>query len=434
MEENNRPANNEDRNIFYEYFSNLERKENYKTVPTTEEINKVFADFQKINSEILLIVEGCYKDILMSQNAIFTQIKKLRNIYLYIENNSMSQYKDSVYQCFNTFKNFFNQFEQAEDIIKTIDILTGVVNNKLHFIIGGVKALCNIANIIEWIYAVITSANKNKNEAILLSIGCKKLKLDKYSFCKYISKDINRCRKVLKPKSICRTIIEDILPLRKYLNLRSVSLKNTHIKEFREYFIIADYAYKDIAIYKNNKLSQKKWTSPKVKYRINNYKFRFNSMVYGIVLENHNDEVVVGFGGTEISRPLTFMIDASQIANVSPGYVYAVGLIEHIRNCTPGKNIVVCGHSLGGGLAQFATATQDDRVKAYCYNSAGLFEASYQKIKDFEPFSSNIYHYRLEWDYISCFGKLIGSVYTAKATRLICFNHGRKAIKESLGL
>ena len=70
MEENNRPANNEERNIFYEYFSELERKENYNAVPTTEELDKVFADFQKINDDILLTVEECYKDVLTKKKIL----------------------------------------------------------------------------------------------------------------------------------------------------------------------------------------------------------------------------------------------------------------------------------------------------------------------------------------------------------------------------
>ena len=443
MEENNRPANNEERNIFYEYFSELERKENYNAVPTTEELDKVFADFQKINDDILLTVEECYKDVLMSQGTIFSRTKRIRNIYQYVENNSIPQYKNAVYGCFYTFKNFFNQFAATKQngvksIIKILDTLISLTNQELQFTIGGVKALCNISNIIEWIYAVISNRKKNCNEAILFSIGCQILKLDKYSFCKYIYKDLNRCRKALKPKNVCRTVFEDIIPLIKQFNLRKVSTSIPPYNEFVKYFIIADCAYTKAVKFKihpkQQLLSQEGWYSPKVKYLIDDNKFYFNNMVYGIVVDNYIDEIAFGFGGTEIcNRPLTIQIDASQIANVSPGYVYAVGLAQHIRTCTPDKNIVICGHSLGGGLAQFATATQDYRVKAYCYNSAGLFNNTYKKIKTHKNFN-NVNHYRLEWDYVSCFGKLLNVVYTAKSTRIVCLNHGREAIKKSLGL
>ena len=435
MENDNRSVNNKEKNIFYEYFPKLKRI-GFEETPTMEEIYKVYNNFKEIHNEILKTIDECYKNVLDSGNSTFYKYKEVRSTYLFIEENRIPQYKNAVYGCCFTFNGFFKQFvptKPIRNIIRQIEKLKSITNNKLSFLIGGVRVLCNISNVIEWIYAVITSCKTNSDNTIIFSIGCQKLKLHKLSFCRFIGTDILKCTKALKPKSICKTIFDDILPLRKYINLRSVTQNIPQLKDFKKYFIIADCAYKDTANYLN-KLQQADWYLPINSYRINNYEFNFNNMVYGIVLDNHIDEVAIGFGGTNKSRLLTFLIDASQIANVSPGYVYALGLVEHIKMNTCNKKIVVCGHSLGGGLAQFATAIQKQGVYAYCYNSAGLLDGSYKEVKDFRPFN-NIFHYRLEWDYVSCFGKLIGYIYTAKVNGVSCSkSHDRKTIKKSLGL
>lgn len=439
MEENNKHTNNSDRNIFYEYFKKLEKKKDYGGSPSIEVLNDHYNSFININNHILKIIDNCYKSVFESKESTFSKCKKLKETYFLIENEKIPEYKHAVHCSFVTFKNFFNQFVATNQngikrIIEIIDSLIELNNNYLSFIVGGVKALCNISNIIEWLYAIIVSYKKSSNEAILFSLGCQKLELNNKSLCRFISADISRCKSALNPKSIFRTIIEDIKPLIEQFHISKVSKDIPNIDYFRKYFIIADCAYKKACALKYNKrLQNYGWDFLRNKYKIDNGNFNFNNMVYGIVCNNDN-EIAIGFCGTEICRrPLTLLIDASQIANVSPGYVYAVGLVVHIKNETQDKNIVVCGHSLGGGLAQFAAATQEGTVQAYCYNSAGLFKQSYKKIKSYKPFD-HIFNYRLEWDCISCFGKLIGSVYTAKATRLICLNHGIKALKKSLKL
>ncbi len=444
MEEKQGHSTDEEKNIFYEYFSKLPKKEEIKDIPSLEDLNKAYNDFCNVHNEILNIIETGFKDYQKTNESTLRKYRKIRNTYLLVEENNFSTYKQMAYGCLFNFKRFFNQYVSTDQngigkIIKIIDKIIGVTNNELSFIAGGVKCLCNISNIIEWIYAVINSFHQNNNESVLLSLGCQKLGIDCFSFLQIIKTDISKCKSALKPKSIFRTIYEDIFPLIKLFKLRKISKSILPHKEFVKYFIIADCAYTKTVKLKNHPkqqlLSQEGWYSPKLKYKIDNNKFCFNKMVYGIVVDNYTDEIAIGFGGTDIcNRPLTILIDLSQTANLSPGYIYAVGLVEHIRNNTPDKNIVVCGHSLGGGLAQFATATQDDRVKAFCYNSAGLFNASSEKIKKFGVNLNNIFHYRLEWDYVSCLGKLLGYVYTAKATCLICSNHGRKALKKSLGL
>lgn len=443
MEENNRAENNEERNIFYEYFCNLEKEREIPETPSLKDLNRAYKDFCNINNEILKTVESSLQDFIKNNDYTFRNMQKVRTAYLYVEKNYISTYKQMACGCFFCFRNFFNQYVPTKQnyvgiVIEMIDNIIGITNQKLNFVIGGVKCLCHISNIIEWIYTIINGFLNNNNENVLLSLGCKKLGLSHKDFIKILKTDISKCISALKQKNICRTIYEDIFPLIKQFNLRKVSTSIQPYKEFVKYFIIADCAYTKATKFKNHPkeqlLSQEGWHSPNVKYRIDNNHFHFNQMVNGIVVDNYTDEIAIGFGGTEIcNRPLTILIDLSQTANISPGYIYAVGLVTHINNKTPNKNIVVCGHSLGGGLAQFATATQKAKVRAYCYNSAGLFNESY-KIANAHHNQSCIKHYRLEWDWVSCLGKLIGSVYTAKSTCLICFNHGRNALKKSLGV
>ena len=78
----------------------------------------------------------------------------------------------------------------------------------------------------------------------------------------------------------------------------------------------------------------------------------------------------VGKGFVSMQNILTDVIQL--IYKPTPAYMAAVGIVDAMLSNTS-KNVSVYGHSLGGGLMQFACAgNSTTRVHGYGYNSAGL--------------------------------------------------------------
>ena len=93
-------------------------------------------------------------------------------------------------------------------------------------------------------------------------------------------------------------------------------------------------------------------------------------------------------------------------------YFAAVGILHDVMKLYPGEDVYVFGHSLGGGLAQYACAAVNSRgAKAYCYNSAGLGEFSLGTITnkhgDIGKLVCRIQHICSQHDPVSLFGTLL---------------------------
>ena len=92
-------------------------------------------------------------------------------------------------------------------------------------------------------------------------------------------------------------------------------------------------------------------------------------------------------------------------------------LLELRKHVSPNENIHVYGHSLGGGLSQFAvaavTALGFKNVYGYCYNSAGLRKTSMSVIYSINPrfYLKNISHLFHQSDYVHTKGYLLGRRY-----------------------
>lgn len=88
------------------------------------------------------------------------------------------------------------------------------------------------------------------------------------------------------------------------------------------------------------------------------------------------DNIIVSFSGTDIKNIYMFYEDYNQLFNNSILYLEAAGFLNILVEKYVDKNFFICGHSLGGGLAQFSTIANGGlfrkEYKCFAYNPAGL--------------------------------------------------------------
>lgn len=108
--------------------------------------------------------------------------------------------------------------------------------------------------------------------------------------------------------------------------------------------------------------------------------------------------IVIGFAGTEMDSPKNWWSDFRQFMGyLDPVYVQAVGLLNAVwmgkrhKVSFQDAPIIVCGHSLGGGLMQYSVAWMDKPdISGYGYNSAGLSSKNVDWLIPIDD--SNIFH------------------------------------------
>ncbi len=97
----------------------------------------------------------------------------------------------------------------------------------------------------------------------------------------------------------------------------------------------------------------------------------FNASIYEGEFQGQNT-IVIAYGGT--AGAMDGVSDAVNGLWGSDQYVQAVGLASAIRAQNPGANIVLTGHSLGGGMASFAGIMTN--TPAIGFNAAGPLPAA----------------------------------------------------------
>lgn len=166
----------------------------------------------------------------------------------------------------------------------------------------------------------------------------------------------------------------------------------------------------------------------------------------GYLAQSDNGVIILGFRGTKPTHLKNDISDFWQIL-IGPetSYLCALGLLLELRDSIePEKCINVYGHSLGGGLSQFAvavaTAKGQNNINAYGYNSAGLGRGTMSIILELTPIkNTNISHLCHKSDRISKIGYLLGDCYLiGKKTLIDRINplpkHGIKTLITTLGL
>lgn len=124
--------------------------------------------------------------------------------------------------------------------------------------------------------------------------------------------------------------------------------------------------------------------------------------------------VYVGFRGSV--NFMNYVTDLHQLLfGPDISYFLAVGIVAKVYEDLKEHNcpIYVVGHSLGGGLAQYATAAIDNSVVgAVCYNSAGLSDKTLSTLNQRKPLPVyKVIHMYVSPDIVFCFGNQLGSAY-----------------------
>ena len=445
MEENNRPANNEERNIFYEYFSRLQLKED---IDITELDKKIKEFHNETLKTFATIIESSDKyennNESFNRNILHTIVDEYHKFHKNtFENNLSQRFINCILKELTFYSDFFNTYNLGKYskfgiLLRKVNVVTSALKNKTdtHFL--GFSFLFSSVNLVDHFFNIIPLVTKKDHRSIY-NKGCNVLKL---SITKFIEIVLNGAN------DICNIINGDFsgiaIDIANIVNAYYSSQSNTFTHNYinknnstqlsiiRKYLSFAEYAYNDGSAKIPNTYS------PITNYSIidvdkNGY-FNFGMMYACLLGYKINNEIIIGFCGTvkgfSTKCLKTVLTDLSQLCDVSTAYIYAVGTVAQIKEDYPNFKIALCGHSLGGGLAQFAAAPHKKDVEAYCYNSAGLVGA-YNAIKKFLPVK-NIYHYRLENDIISCVGKLIGDVCTIKYPKSCYKSHGIGDIKDAI--
>ncbi len=151
---------------------------------------------------------------------------------------------------------------------------------------------------------------------------------------------------------------------------------------------------------------------------------KFPSGLRAFIAKKDNGLTIAFAGAMNLWRQRNELI-SERGGGYSPTYEQAVGVVDALASHLPeGQTLRVTGHSLGGGLAQFATAANikrhKGRISATTFNAAGLslstIAALKGKIKESQKVISNL---RMEGDPVSPAtgkeyfkGRLIGKVMT----------------------
>lgn len=134
--------------------------------------------------------------------------------------------------------------------------------------------------------------------------------------------------------------------------------------------------------------------------------------------------VVIAFKGTDLANGHDWKTDYVQAMTcANDAYLEALGLLLYVRESAGCSRVIrVYGHSLGGGLMQFAvSAAPSGKTYGYGYNSAGLSDGTLRLIP--QPMHiDKIRHFRVRNDIVMASGEQLGliSQYDQPVCNFLC--------------
>lgn len=153
---------------------------------------------------------------------------------------------------------------------------------------------------------------------------------------------------------------------------------------------------------------------------------------------DNRDSIVIAYCGTEISNLFMDIADIEQLVAPSLLYVMATGLLSIMKDNFDGYNFYITGHSLGGGLSQFATTAvfgcnEDYTGIVTCmgFNSAGLSLCSLNALEPdrLDKAQYMIKHYATPKDFVSPIGAQLGFVTVLPRAELGSNSHSLADVK-----
>jgi len=385
---------------FFDYFYDIR----YEGEISNEKYEKLYDDFFDKYYIILMEVDACLE----------FNYGKIEEIYVSIleDIETFTHFKNSIIEYLQYYILQLNECKcNEETFIKFSNKLECFYQylNQLSQIPNRLGCIFEWANVLENIHVLGYYFFKIKGFD-MYSKGCDILKLRVPRLLACIVRNIT----IITLNSSKEGFLKDIEKLikQKY----SYPIIKCNKKDIEEYLLIANEAYKDISYLENNSAD------------FYNYK--------GIICYTKvsNNNLLVGFRGTYWKNINQILIDISQLAGISPGYIIAVGIIATLSEKYPNKKIIICGHSLGGGLGQFAAIPFANNAEAYCFNSAGLFPDTSKILKRISRQNTNITHVRLNNDWVSMFGRLYGDIYTIPFKGDCYKSHLIKSIASCFGI
>ena len=146
------------------------------------------------------------------------------------------------------------------------------------------------------------------------------------------------------------------------------------------------------------------------------------------------DALFLMFSGTRKTSPYNWRTDIRQYIHSDPVYYAALGFANYINNqrlLNKIPHVVIGGHSLGGGLAQFTVGalTSDNTLQGLGYNSAGISNYFYRMMNN--PSTSQFVHVFVDNDVVHKLGSHIGDCIVLPA--LGFWAHGMEVLRSYIG-